>query len=81
MDKDVAQIIAMTAARCSSEIGGLAIILKEHCDGEVYKELSLAIGSAVHELRTGLMGKVFETVPGLEKEFEDRLEKYGRSYY
>jgi len=81
MDKDVAQSVAMTAARCSSEIGGLALLVKQHCSAEEYEALSIAIGSAVYELREGLMGAVFKLVPELEAEFERRVEKYGRSFY
>jgi len=67
MERAVAQIIAMTAARCSGEIGDLALLVKEHCDSAEHKALSLAIGRAVYELRATLMGKVFELVPGLEQ--------------
>jgi hypothetical protein len=81
MDKDIAQSVAMTAARCSSEIGGLASLVKQHCTDEEYELISVAIGSAVYELREGLMGAVFKLVPELEAEFENRLSKYGRSFY
>lgn len=81
MDKDVAQSVAMTAARCSSEIGGLALLVKQHCSADEYEVISAAIGSAVYELREGLMGAIFKLVPELEAEFEMRVEKYGRSFY
>jgi hypothetical protein len=80
MDKDVAQIVAMTAARCSNEIGELAIVVKEHCGDSERVTLSPAIGSAVFELRE-LMARVFALSPGLEEEFEARLKKFDRSYY
>jgi hypothetical protein len=81
MDRDVAQMLAMTAARCSKEIGELTILLKENCTEAEYVELSNAIGSAVYELRTVLMGAVFSLAPDLESEFDARLEKFGRSYF
>lgn len=81
MDRDVAQMIANTAARCSQQIGELAILVKENCTQAEHAELSNAIGSAVYELMSGLMGKVFELSPGLEQEFDARLERFGRSYF
>lgn len=81
MDKDVALSVAMTAARCSSEIGGLALLVKQHCSADEYELISAAIGSAVYELREGLMGSIFRLVPELEAEFQIRAEKYGRSFY
>ena len=81
MDRDVAQMLAMTAARCSKEIGELAILVKENCTEAEYAELSSAIGSVVYELRSVLMGAVFSLTPDLVGEFNARLEKFGRSYF
>ena len=81
MDRDVAQMLAMTAARCSKEIGELAIVAKANCTAEEYAEIANAIGSVVYELRSTLMAAVFSHSPNLEREFDARLEKFGRSYF
>ncbi len=81
MDRDVAQMIATTAARCAQEVGNLAPLVRQHCNDEEYEKLSQAIGSSVYELMEGLMGAVFKMFPELEAEAKDRLERYGRSYF
>lgn len=81
MEKDIAVMIAATAARCSKEIGDLAILVKTHCEESERETLSAAIGSAVFELRDGLMGAVFNLQPALKAEFDHRIQKFGRSYY
>lgn len=81
MNKDIAKIIALVADRTRSDIGRLAPLVKEHCDKESHEEFSMAIGQVVYEISHELMDRVFEKFPDIKTEMEDRLKKYGRSYY
>jgi hypothetical protein len=81
MDKEIARIIALVADRTRSDIGGLARIVKEHCDKESHEEFSMAIGQVVYEISHELMDRVFDKFPDIRSEMENRVKKYGRSYY
>jgi hypothetical protein len=81
MNKEIARIIALVADRTRSDIGSLARLVKEHCDEESHKEFSMAIGQVVYEISHELMDRVFDKFPDIRSEMEDRLKKYGRSYY
>ncbi len=80
MDREIAQMIVMTAARATTEIGNLMPLLKEH--GEVEKDDAVrqAIASAVYE-GGQIMEQCFAQYPDLRDQSEVRLNKYGRSYY
>lgn len=81
MDKEIARIIALVADRTRGDIGRLAPLVKEHCDEKSHEEFSLAIGQVVYEISHELMDRVFDKFPDIKSEMEDRLKKYGRSYY
>lgn len=80
MDRELAQMVAMTALRAGIELGNLVPLLKEHGEYDKDEAVRMAIGSAVYE--TGLiLARVFEQHPGLEGEIDARRRKYGRSHY
>ena len=79
MDKDVAQMVANTAARVAMELGNLMPLLKEHAEAED-QATRLAIASAVCEI--GLVeARIYDEFPDLKAAAETRLGLYGRSYY
>jgi hypothetical protein len=81
MDKELAQLVAMTASRCTEELAELVLIVKNNCDEPTYDVFLKAFGRAIHEIQHEVIDRVFKIHPELEKEFEQRLNKYGRTYY
>jgi hypothetical protein len=80
MDREFALIATMTALRARDSIGELAPLLKKISSEKSDEEVKLALGSAIFEI--GLfLDKIFEKYPDIKMECEERLKKYGRSYY
>jgi hypothetical protein len=74
MDRELAQMVANTAIRARSELGGLIPVLEKFGDNENDEPNKMAIASEIYEI--GLVtDRVFEKFPDLKVEFEARLEK------
>jgi hypothetical protein len=80
MDRELAQMIAMTAHRVRAELGHLMPLLREHGDGKADDDVRQAIATAVYEIGV-VADKVFEQHPELGSQAETRRNKYGRPYY
>jgi hypothetical protein len=80
MDREIAQMILMTVARAGNELGNLMPLLKEHGEGAKDDAVRHVIASAVYEIGQ-IEEQVFKVYPDLREQSEERLNKYGRSYY
>jgi len=80
MDKELAQMVVMTAARARIGLGDLVPIMKEHSDGEKDEQIKHAVASAVYEIGI-VIDRIFEQHPDLGQEYEARRSKYRRPYY
>jgi hypothetical protein len=80
MDRELTQMVLMTASRTMIELGGLPPIVNRHGEPDRDEPIKLAIGSAIYEIGL-LMDRVFEMYPDLKQEYEARGNKYGRPYY
>lgn len=80
MNKELAQMVLMTALRARLELGDLAPIVGQHGEATTDEPIKLAIGAAVYELGE-LVDRVFDQHPDLRQEYEARRNKYGRPYY
>jgi len=79
LDREIAQMLVMTATRVMCELGDLAPLLKKH-GGSDQSDIKLALGSAIYEV--GLVRRLaFKKHPALEAEYEARANKYGRGHY
>ena len=80
VDKEVAQMILMTAARASVELGNLAPLLNRHGAIAANDPTKLALGSAIYEIGL-LIDQVFKGHPELQIEFDARRKQFGSAYY
>jgi len=80
MNRELAQMVAMTASRTRVSFGELISLLKAHGEGEKDDKVRLAIASAIYEIGE-IEERVFNQHPDLKEAFEARLQKYGRSFY
>ena len=80
MNRELAQIVLITASRARSALGELIPLITTHEDNESDEPAKLAISSAIYEI--GLIENlVFEKYPEIKVEFDNRRAKYGRSFY
>jgi hypothetical protein len=77
MDIELARMVAIATTYSGKELSELVPTLKEHCDAESYDRLLFKIGSAIAEIGS-LAKHVFDLYPELEREFQARVDKYGR---
>ena len=77
MDRDLARILATSGMRASRELGELVPLISEHFPECV--ELKLGIAAAVAEIGLKVVQPALEADPALEREFEDRMRKLGRT--
>jgi hypothetical protein len=81
MDREVALMVALTAARVRVEFGDLIPVLKEHADAETHRTFVIALARVMTEINSELIDRVFDMFPDIKSEFESRHNKYGRTYY
>ncbi len=79
MERDVALMIANTAARAAMDVGNLAVLLKAH-GGDADEPVRGAIASATYEIAE-IAEAVYRLHPELKSDAEARLAAFGRSYY
>ena len=77
MDENLARITINTAMRAARDIGGLAPLLKDHCDPEVREPLRIGVGTVVHEIYASIVDPILERFPTLKAEIEANVERYG----
>jgi hypothetical protein len=78
MDKELAKHVLTVGFHSLSLLESLIPMLKEHCNDEEYQEYLKSIGSVSAEMGTEIFNKIFEQYPDLEKEVEEKINKYGR---
>ncbi len=80
MDKDLALLILSSCTQSVRQIGDLAPMVKEHASPEEYEHLKLAIGSAIHEIQSGIMDYVEGRCPEIRVDMDRRMERYHRAF-
>ena len=79
MDREMAQVILMSALRARNELAGLMPDLKKHWRKDD-SQVRDSIASAVYEIGI-VTDRVFEQFPDLKAACNARSKRYGRSYY
>ncbi|MFV0625376.1 hypothetical protein ACBY01_15375 [Sphingomonas sp. ac-8] len=74
MDEDLARILATGGTVASREIARLYDLLAQHLPGD--EALRLGLVSALAEIGSKVIQPAFDAHPGLQTEFEHRIEKY-----
>lgn len=78
MDKELARHVITIGFHSLSLLESLIPLLKEHCNDAEYQEYLKAIGAVSAEMGTEIFNNVFREYPDLEKEVEDKIDKYGQ---
>ncbi|WP_066819412.1 hypothetical protein [Sphingomonas mali] len=77
MDEDLARILATGGSAASRELSRLHDLAREFLPEN--EELRYGIASALAEVGLKVMRPAFDAHPGLEAEFQRRVDKYGRT--
>lgn len=77
MDADLARILATAAMRASKDLGELIPFLARHLPDDV--ELRRGIADVIAEIGQNILNPAFAACPELENEFDQRVQKYGRT--
>ena len=77
MKKEVAKHIAASAIRCSTRLSEILPFAKAYCSDTEYRRLALSVASVVHSISEEIIEEAFSSHPGLKKEFDDSIQKFG----
>jgi hypothetical protein len=80
VDRDLAKLILSATYRSGAELAHLVPFIKEHCDKEDYERISIAIATVLHELDSTIRRPIYQEHPDVEREIEDRVERFGRTF-
>lgn len=80
MDRDLAKIILHATHRSGRELADLVPFIKAHCDEADYQRLSTAVATVLHDLDATVQQPIYREHPELEREIEDRVERFGRMF-
>lgn len=80
MNKDLASIVLSSTNRSAGELASLIPMLKEVCEDAEYQELKMALASIISDIWFRVDKRILEQFPDLEREMNDRLNKYGRKF-
>jgi len=80
VDRELAQLIAITAFRASADLGDLLHPLKDNCSPEEYEKFSKALATCSADIYLDVLRPIYEMHPSLEKEFEEKVQRYGRVF-
>ena len=80
MDRDVAKLSLSATYRSGRELADLVPFIKEHCDKEDCGWTSIAIATVLHDLDSTIRRPIYQEHPDLEREIEDRVERFGRTF-
>jgi heme oxygenase len=80
VDRDVATMILTATHRSGRELADLVPFIKEHCDKEEYERISIAIATVLHDLDATIQQPIYQEHPDVEREIEDRVERFGRTF-
>ena len=78
MNEDIARYVASRALKTTTELTDLIPFLKEYCDANEYLIYARAIASVGADINSKLLELIFSANPNIQKEFEEKIEKYGR---
>lgn len=79
MDTDLLRMVASTASRTRVELGNLVPLLKAHCSPDEYEPMARTIAAAIAHIGL-VIDQSLKDNAALEKEFQDRANKFDRSY-
>jgi hypothetical protein len=80
VNHDVAKIILHATHRCGAELANLVPFIKAHCDKADYDRISIAIATVLHDLDSTVQQPIYREHPEIEREIEDRVERFGRTF-
>ena len=80
MDRDLANMILNATHSSERELANLVPFIKEHCDKDDYDRMSIAIATVLHDLDSTIRRPIYQEHPDLEREIEDRVERFGRTF-
>ena len=80
MDRDLARHVVAVGFHSISLLQSLIPILKAHCSPEELAEFLQGIGAVSAEMTVEILNKIFKEYPDLEKEVEDKIDKYGKFF-
>lgn len=80
MDRDVAKMILSATYRGGGELAHLVPFIKEHCTKDDYERISMAIAAVLHEVDSTIRRSIYQEHPDLEREIQDRVERFGRTF-
>lgn len=78
MDRELAKIVLNATFKSGKELADLVPFIKEHCDEGDYERISTAIATILHELDSTVRRPIYREHPDLEREFGDRVARFGR---
>lgn len=77
MERELAYHVAMVAFRSSANLNELVPLLRAFCDESEYKIFLESITAVSADISYNILKKIYDEHPGIEQDFEDRIEKYG----
>jgi hypothetical protein len=80
VDRDVATMILRATHSSGRELANLIPLVKEHCNKEDYDRISIAIATVLHELDLTIQQPIYREHPKVEREIQDRVERFGRTF-
>jgi hypothetical protein len=80
MDKDLALLILSSCTHTTRQLADLSPMVKTFANPEDYDHLKLAIGSAIHEIQSGIMDYVEARCPEIRADIERRMGRFHRAF-
>ena len=78
MDRDLAKHVVTVGFHSLSLVEGLIPLLREHCTDAEYDEYMKSIAAVCAAMTTEIFNKVFRTYPDIEKDVEQKIQRYGK---
>jgi hypothetical protein len=78
VDRDLAKHVVTVGFHSLSLIEGLIPLLKEHRTDAEYNEYLKSIAAVCATMTTEIFNKIFQAYPDLEKEVEQKIQRYGK---
>lgn len=77
MDLDLVRHVAVKGFSAMSKLTALLDLLRNHCEPEEYESFRRAIASCAANISIEIIDRALTPHPALEREIEERVQKYG----
>jgi len=81
MERELSQLVATTAFRASADVGNFLSSLKGNCSPEEYEKFSMPLAECSADIYLKVLKPIFQMHPLIEKEFDEKVQKYGRVFW